>query len=358
MADTQFVCSSNALRAVVKTARRVAVSKATVLLTGETGSGKEVLARLIHTASRRKGQFVPVNCAAIPKDLFEAEMFGSKRGSYSSSVRDTVGLVEAAAEGTLYLDEVGDLDIKHQAKLLRLLENNEYRAVGETKLSESTARVVASTNLDVTQMIATGDFRADLLFRLSQFSLTVPPLRERTGEIDELTKLYLRMASVELNYETPPVLLPGVLEKLEAHTWPGNVRELKNLVYRLALFADEGKVTLETLDEAGFKDAKLCEAYAPRESRPNRRLSVLQKAEKKVIEEALRKFSGNITATSEYLGVSRQTVYLRLDEYDIPYNKDEKLFVPPVSVKVNGSTTVELPGVIKSTIDRNVPLPS
>lgn len=351
MSEYKFVCNSAPLRAVVKTARRVAVSKATVLVTGETGAGKEVLARLIHEASGRKGEFVPVNCASIPKELFEAEMFGTCKGSYSGSVKDTVGLVKAAESGTLFLDEVGDLDEKHQAKILRLLENHEYRVVGDTKLHLSTARIVASTNLDVHQMQIEGKYRSDLIYRLSQFHLVVPPLRDHTHDIHELVEVFLKASAEDLESKVPTIE-PGVMEVLMSHSWPGNVRELKHVVYRLALFADD-HVTLETLALAGFTAKQMPEAYAPNMER----LSVLEKAEKKVYLEANAKFSGHITSISEYLGVSRQTVDANMDRYGIPRKKDEVKFIPKVEAKVNGITTLKV-GVSDAKIERGLPPPT
>lgn len=321
--NVPFICQSSTLRAVSDMARRVSVSKATILVTGETGAGKEVIARLIHEASGRKGNFVPVNCCALPKDLFESELFGHVKGAFSGSIAHKPGLVEEAAEGTLYLDEIGDMAIENQSKLLRFLESREYRPLGSTRCQHATCRIVASTNVNIQEQIADGKFRADLLFRLSHFDLYVPPLRERKNDIEPLCKAFIDAAKKELGKQEDDIgFEPGVLEMLRVHSWPGNVRELKHLIFRLVMVSVGGSITLEDLETAGFTRERLSAAYAPPDLA---RLSVLEKAERAVYQEAIKRFSGNRPAIAEWLGVGRQTVYNKMAYYGLAQNGKTKL---------------------------------
>lgn len=343
-------------------ARRVAVSKATILVTGETGAGKEVIARLIHDASGRKGPFVPVNCCALPKDLFESELFGHLKGAFSGSISHKPGLVEEANEGTLYLDEIGDMALENQSKLLRFLESREFRPLGSTRTQHSTSRVVASTNVNIQEQIADGKFRADLLFRLSHFDLYVPPLRERKNDIEPLSRAFVAAAKKELGKEEDDIdFEPGVVEMLKVHTWPGNVRELKHLIFRLVMVSVGGSITIEDLQTAGFTRERLSAAYSPPDLA---RLSVLEKAERAVLQEANKRFSGNRGAMAEWLGIGRQTVYNKMAYYGLSMNGKTKLsdeMEAALEASENGTPpTVE---VVESdgetaSIESDIPIPA
>jgi DNA-binding NtrC family response regulator len=218
----------------------VAPTDATVLVLGETGTGKELVAREIHRRSRRKAKpLVRVNCACIPKELFESEFFGHARGAFTSAVKDRIGRFEAAAGGTLFLDEVGEIPLELQGKLLRVLQEKTYERVGETKSRAADVRIVAATNRDLKQQVATGRFREDLYYRLNVFPIKVAPLRERKEDIPLLASHFMEMAVTELECPRPRLTRAGI-ERLLDHDWPGNVRELGNVIQRSVIFAQGG----------------------------------------------------------------------------------------------------------------------
>jgi DNA-binding NtrC family response regulator len=240
-APVAIVGESAALRAAMELVRRVAPTRATVLLTGETGTGKELVAGLIHSLSpRAERPFVKVNCAALPETLLESELFGHERGAFTGADRARVGRFEQADGGTLFLDEVGDMSPATQAKLLRVLQEQEFHRLGGTHTLRTDVRIVAATNQDLPAAVAAGRFREDLFFRLHVIAIDLPPLREREGDVVPLAMHLLAEAAGELG-RTALRFAPEALEKLCAHPWPGNVRELRNAVERAALMA-EGEV--------------------------------------------------------------------------------------------------------------------
>jgi len=238
-----IVCSpDSSLVDVIRACRRIAASDATVLLTGETGTGKEVFARLVHTHSvRSKRPFVPVNCAAIPDALLESELFGYVRGAFTGAVASRRGRVAMAEAGTLFLDEVGDLPLALQVKLLRLLQNRTYEPVGSSESVTGDFRLVAATNRDLTEDVRAGRFRRDLYYRLHVCPLVLPPLRERTTDIAPLFFHFWHKHG-----ETRPVS-PAVIRQLEGYGWPGNVRELENLAERLSVCAESSTIVVSDL---------------------------------------------------------------------------------------------------------------
>lgn len=228
---------SPAMHRVVQMAERVAKYETTVLITGETGVGKELIARLIHLKSpRNNGPMVTFNCAAVPKDLFESQLFGHRQGAFTGANRDQEGVIRASASGTLLLDEIGELSLELQPKLLRFLQEGEIHKLGENRPSQVNVRVIASTNRDLEAEVAAGRFRADLFYRLSIVCLEVPPLRERPEDIPLLINFLL-----DKNADRRGMLrfAPEALDRLMAYHWPGNVRELRNLLMRLNTFADD-----------------------------------------------------------------------------------------------------------------------
>jgi transcriptional regulator with GAF, ATPase, and Fis domain len=228
----------------------VAPTDASVLVSGESGTGKELVARRIHARSRRASQpFIAVNCAAVPRDLFESEFFGHAKGAFTGAVRDRIGRFEAADGGTLFLDEIGEIPLELQAKLLRVLQERTLERVGETKTRRVDVRVLAATNRDLRAEVAAGRFREDLFFRLSVFPIVVPPLRERPADVAALVDHFVGAACARLGRPRPAV--PSrVLRALERHAWPGNVRELASVVERGVILATDGRLRVE-LPDAG-----------------------------------------------------------------------------------------------------------
>lgn len=224
---------------LIKRAEQVAVSNASVLLTGESGTGKEVLARHIHRKSRRtSGVFVAINCAAIPEHLLESELFGHEKGAFSGAAARRIGKFETASGGTLLLDEISEMDIRLQAKLLRALQEREIDRVGGSSPVKVDVRIIATSNRDMGAEVAKGRFRADLLFRLNVITLQIPPLRDRPGDIEELARHYLQHFA-KLNGLPARPLSAAALKRLQSHYWPGNVRELENTMHRAVLLSEE-----------------------------------------------------------------------------------------------------------------------
>ena len=285
---------------VLELARKVAPTDATVLITGETGVGKDLIARCIHDYSpRAKRLFVPVNCAALTPTLIESELFGHERGAFTGAVAQHAGRFERAHGGTLFLDEIGELDAALQAKLLRVLQDKNFERVGGTRIITVDVRLLAATNCDLTKLVTEGKFREDLYYRLNTFPIDVPPLRDRAGDVSELAILFLERAARSLGRRAPK-LSPEAVERLRSYTWPGNVRELENMMQRVAilgedvLHADELAIREELLRPVAFKDI-----------------------ERAAIENALAENGGNRTKAARQLGVSLRTLQYRLREYGI-----------------------------------------
>ncbi len=299
-APENIVGESPVLRAALDLARRAAPTRSTVLVTGETGTGKELVAGLVHRLSPRgDGPFVQVNCAALPETLLESELFGHERGAFTGAERSRVGRFEQADGGTLLLDEVGDMSPATQAKVLRVLQNREFQRLGDTQTRHVDVRIVAATNKDLEAAVADGSFRGDLYFRLNVIGIHLPPLRERGDDVLHLAEHLLHGYAQELRRP-----LRGFSEaaraELLAHPWPGNVRELRNAVERAALMA-EG----ELLEPA---DLGLATVGAPASAAPRRLASDLRLAavERAAVEEALRRTGHVQKHAAELLGVSRR----------------------------------------------------
>jgi two-component system NtrC family response regulator len=291
---------------MMRTARlveRVAGSDATVLLLGESGTGKEVLAQGLHQASKRSGRFVAINCAAIPENLLESELFGYEKGAFTGAAKTTVGKIETAHGGTLMLDEIGDLPHSLQAKLLRFLQERRIERLGGRQEIPVDVRVVCATHQDLKTLIAEGRFREDLYYRLAEIVVNIPPLRARQGDAVLLAHAFLRRFAQE---QRRGVLgfSEDAVQAIEAHHWPGNVRELLNAVKRAAIMADGQRVTAEdiglTVPVAGD---------AAEEVRDLDLRSAREAAERQAIITALSRANNNIVKASEMLGVSRPTLY-------------------------------------------------
>ena len=293
---------------------RVAQTDARVLITGENGTGKELVARAIHRFSERAdAPLVEVNCAAIPEELIESELFGHVRGSFTGASEDRRGKFEEADGATLFLDEVGDMSPKTQAKVLRALQEGRFTRVGSTKAIASDARVLSATNKDLPAEIARGTFREDLYFRLAVVPIHVPPLRERTEDIPELARHFLELSSARFG-RRPKRLSPEALRALQAHRWPGNVRELKNLIERLMILAPGDEIAADDLpfpasgSEAPPPDAPLKDAR--------------DDFERRYILAALRRHRGNVTRAAETLKLERSNLYRKLKSYGIEVERE------------------------------------
>jgi two-component system, NtrC family, response regulator len=303
---------SVAIRQAIDLARKVAVTDTTVLLTGETGTGKEVFARAIHQASpRRSGAFVAINCGALGKDILESELFGHRAGAFTGANRDQKGLFAEADKGTIFLDEIGEMPLDLQAKLLRVLETHEFLRVGDTKPTRTDARVIAATNRGLAQAADTGAFRPDLYYRLSVFQIELPPLRDRRDDIPDLARQFARREATKLG-KRELTLSPALVEKLRQQPWKGNIRELKNVIERAVILADanaDGSVTL-TPDLLPFG---MQEALAD----TNPAALDLATVERLHIRRVLTQTGGNKTETARLLGIGLTTLYRKLAEYGL-----------------------------------------
>lgn len=315
---SQIVAGSAAMRAVVQRAGVAARSSAPVLIAGETGTGKEMLARAIHSASPRANRpFVPVNCAALPHDLIESELFGYRKGAFTGALADHAGLFEAAHGGTLFLDEIGELPLAAQAKLLRVLEAGELRRVGETTAARVDVRLLSATNRPIQQLQGAA-FREDLFFRISTIVLDVPPLRHRRDDLYLLVKHFLRL--LEGRYGRPLSLDRAGLDHLLGYPFPGNVRELAHILESaVAVSTDSPQVILE------HDLVPLLRSHTAFHDLPPQVASdcSLEKLEKFAIRQALRLASYNKSRAAELLGLSRGSLYNKLREYGLESNADE-----------------------------------
>ncbi len=302
-ASADVVGDSPALRAAVDLARRVAPTRSTVLLTGETGTGKEVLAGLIHRVSpRRDRPLVKVNCAALPETLLESELFGHERGAFTGAERPRIGRFEQASGGTLFLDEVGDMSPATQAKLLRVLQDQEFHRLGGTRILRTDARIVAATNRDLAERVRTGSFREDLLFRLDVIRIELPPLRERADDTVALAQRFLHEFSAQ---SSRPVrgFSEGALRRLRGHAWPGNVRELRNAIERAVLMAEGPRIRAEDLALCG--EGLLPAASVSALRFPGARVD-LRETERSLVVEALQRAGWVQKDAALLLGVSRR----------------------------------------------------
>ncbi len=307
---------SKSLLRVLEMASRVAEHDSTVLINGETGTGKELLARAIHHNSRRRNQpFVTVNCAAIPRDLVEAELFGYARGAFTGAVANKPGRIETADGGTLFLDEIGELPLESQVKLLRLIQHGEIERVGATGAKTINVRIVAATNRNLSAMVEDGTFREDLFYRLAVVPLYLPPLRERKQDIPELVEHLFRSAKERHGMENVR-MASNLASRFMNYRWPGNIRQLENVVERMLVLSNGVQITeddlpdeLRELPGAQQKSTLLLEL-------PEEGIS-LEAVERELLLRALEKFEGNQSQAARYLDISRRTLIYRMEKYGL-----------------------------------------
>lgn len=286
---------------VCRTVEKVASSNATVMLLGESGTGKEVLARGLHQSSGRKGsKFVAINCAAIPDNLLESELFGYEKGAFTGAVKTTVGKIETAHGGTLMLDEIGDLPLPLQSKLLRFLQERVVERIGGRQEIPVDVRIVCATHQDLKKLISEGLFREDLFYRLAEIVVDIPPVRERVGDAALLAHAFVKRFSSE-NSRSALSLSADAVRAIEQHRWPGNIRELENCIKRACIMADGQQITA---DDLGLAPMSLDEMDCSLDLR-----TVRDDAERKAVIAALARVDGNVLRAAELLGVSRPTLY-------------------------------------------------
>jgi DNA-binding NtrC family response regulator len=304
----RIIGKSKTIQKAIDLAQKVAVTDTTVLLTGETGTGKEVFAQAIHHASpRSKQNFVAINCSAFSKDLLESEMFGHKAGAFTGASKDQKGLFEEANNGTIFLDEIGEMSLDLQAKILRVLETGEFIRVGETKPTKINVRIIAATHRELQTEIEQGHFREDLFYRISTFQIHLPPLRERVIDIEAITNHFINISSIKTNKKIKSVST-DFYEALKQHQWKGNIRELKNVIERSTILCDNDltvehlPIELQKADNASIK-GKTLSAFE------------LASAEKLHIQKVLNYTNGNKTKTAELLGIALTTLYRKISDY-------------------------------------------
>jgi len=305
--DGTAIGSSPSWRTVVKRAQLVAMTNTTTCLHGESGTGKEVVARLIHrTSPRRRGPFVAVNCAALPEQLLESELFGFERGAFTGADHVKIGQFELANGGVLFLDEIGEMSLLAQAKCLRVLQEREFVRLGGTRPIEADVRIIAATNRDLSSAVAARTFREDLFYRVNVFDIRIPPLRERQEDLMLLAKHFLTECA-DANGRAPAVLTPEAEAALVEYRWPGNVRELRNVIERATILCEDGLIRVDHLSSDVITGAGPSNA------------DDLDAVERQVIERVMLDTKGNKALAAKKLGISRSQLYCRLHKYGRQY---------------------------------------
>ncbi|KFC18376.1 sigma-54-dependent transcriptional regulator [Epilithonimonas lactis] len=302
---------SKQIKFAIDSGKKVAVTDATVLLTGETGTGKEVFSQAIHNASNRSKQnFVAVNCSAFSKELLENELFGHKAGAFTGAIKDSKGIFEEANNGTVFLDEIGEMPLDLQAKLLRVLESGEFLKVGDNKVTKINVRIIAATNRDLGKEIEAGNFREDLFYRINIFNISLPSLRERVSDIEELAYYFLKNFSLKTGKKINSIS-QEYLEALKHHPWKGNIRELRNVIERSVILTDDSELGLISLPSDfqnvnyNISDNKSLSAFS------------LASAEKIQIQKTLNYTNGNKAEAARLLEIGIATLYRKIEEYKI-----------------------------------------
>lgn len=314
--EQRFVFASQAMKDLDRLIAKVAPTDSTVLVTGESGTGKGVIARQIHEHSQRAdGPFIPVNCGAIPENLMESELFGHIKGSFTGADKARKGLFLEADKGTIFLDEIGELPLALQVKLLHVIEEKTVRPVGGEQAKRADVRIVAATNRDLPQMVAEGKFREDLYFRLSVFHVHAPPLRERRQDVPGLVRFLLERGSKRMNNNASLALDPDVEEILSTYDWPGNVREMENVVDRALILAEDGRITRADLPPQIARIAPQGASAKAAASGDGLREQV-RRFESQVICKAIADANGDRRSAAQKLGIGLSSLYRKLEEYE------------------------------------------
>jgi two-component system, NtrC family, nitrogen regulation response regulator NtrX len=320
LGKNEIIWASEVMRKVMAQVERVAGSESRVCILGETGTGKELAARTIHErSSRAAGPFVTLNCAAVPAELIESELFGHEKGSFTGAAARHIGKFEQADGGTILLDEIGDMPLAMQAKLLRVLEQNEIERVGGDKPLAVNVRVLVATHRDLERLVRESKFRQDLFHRVFVFPLLLPPLRQRTEDIAPLIEHFAAQVCAQNGWK-PVVFTTNAMEKLKAYSWPGNIRELRNVVERLMLLSSENQVTVETVDAAlpaGTDGQLATTGSGPLADR-------VQKFEREAILQELKRTNYQITRAAKELGLERSHLYKKAEQLGIDISKQRR----------------------------------
>ncbi|MGN0735321.1 MAG: sigma-54 interaction domain-containing protein [Anaerovoracaceae bacterium] len=307
-----IIYNSTYMQEIISILDTISPTDVTILLTGPSGSGKEVMARYIHSTSNRRDElFIPLNCAAIPKELMESEFFGYEKGAFTGAVSTgKQGYFELANNGTIFLDEVAELDLSLQAKLLRVLETGEYNKVGEGKIRKTNARILAATNRDLKELIKQGKFRDDLFYRLDIFNISIPPLKDRRDEIIPLAEYYLDVYNQK--YGTHRYFDENTLKNMQSYEWPGNIRELKNTIQRLVVISKTDRLNLNVpVSPEATHD------FIP--SAGSSLVDMVDNYEKKCIEQALKAFNGSVYSAAKALSITPSGLYKKMKKHNINF---------------------------------------
>lgn len=310
--SNNIVGSSPALTQVLDTIQRVAPTNAPVLILGESGTGKELIAEAIHRQSRRASEsFVKVNLGGVSQSLFESEMFGYRKGAFTGAVADRAGRFELADKGTIFLDEIGDLDLASQVKLLRVLQDQTFEPLGDSHTRQVNVRIVCATNADLPRLIEEGRFREDLYYRINLITVHLPPLRERKDDIPALAAYFINK-QCEANALPPVTFSDDAVKRLKSFSYPGNIRQLKNIVERAVLMSGKSVITAEDI-ELPTEHSTLIKAATG--CGPTH--STLEEQERQSIENAMKEYDGNLSKVADALGLSRGALYRRLEKYNL-----------------------------------------
>ncbi len=316
--STEIIGESPAIIKVKKMIEKVAPSNSRVLITGENGTGKELVARAIHEKSKRSSKkFVDVNCAAIPPDLLESELFGHEKGAFTGASSQRIGKFEQADGGTLFLDEIGDMSADSQAKVLRALQENQITRVGGTERIDIDVRVLSATNQDLQEQIENGGFREDLFHRLNVIPIHLPPLRERKNDITILANFFLDQLSEREIVFAGKSFSEDALEMLEKQSWSGNIRELQNVVERLALLSTEDEITAEDVEQLVVQKKKQKNMLDDLLDQTDNFHEYKEEAERQFLLKKLEKYDWNVSATAEAIDIQRSHIYNKMKKYDI-----------------------------------------
>lgn len=308
-----IIGKSSRMAELIELVKQIAPARSTILITGESGTGKELIAHSIHTLSGRKGPFIPVHCAALPSTLLESELFGHEKGAFTGASERRKGRFEMADGGTIFLDEIGEIDQLVQVKLLRILETKTFERVGGSESIQTDSRIVAATNKNLDEMVRNGAFREDLFFRLNVLNIELPPLRDRKDDIPLLSKGFVEYFAKENNKKIEAIS-SDTMNALQIYDWPGNIRELRNCIERMVVLTRESVLQITSLP-VNIRE-KIMPGSVIRPPMINDSLDI-ETNEKKLIIKALDDTDGNKTAAAEKLGISRRTLHRKLNEYGI-----------------------------------------